>query len=152
MINTMPIEKSGISPFELSDIDELSELEKRCFSIPWSAESLKMLSSAPCFGLIYRVDGKAVAYVGVMCVGEEAQLLNLATLPEYRGRGYAKALLLALFERVSKRGCSCCVLEVRESNASALGLYSNVGFFEVGRRKDYYQSPHEAAIIMEKKL
>ena len=40
------------------------------------------------------------------------------------------------------------MLEVRESNISAIKLYEKVGFEEINRRKKYYGN--EDAIIMER--
>ena len=141
-----------IERFTERDLPEAVELEKRCFSIPWSEGSLKMLLNEPYCGFTLRFDGQLVAYVGMLAVAGEAQVLNLATLPEFRGRGYGRRLLERLFDEAREVGCSSVTLEVRESNKSARGLYTAVGFVEVGCRPDYYQAPREAAIIMEKAL
>ncbi len=141
-----------IERFTADDLPEAVLIEQACFSIPWSEASLKMLLCEPYCGFTLRVDGGLVAYVGMLSVAGEAQVLNLATLPEHRGRGYGRRLLLRMFDEARARGCDTVTLEVRESNAPARGLYGSVGFTEVGCRPDYYQCPREAAIIMEKRL
>ena len=40
------------------------------------------------------------------------------------------------------------VLEVRESNTAAIGLYTSMGFADAGRRKRFYRDPEEDAVIM----
>ena len=87
-----------IERFTERDLPEAIELEKRCFSIPWSEGSLKMLLNEPYCGFALRCEGQLVAYVGMLAVAGEAQVLNLATLPEFRGRGYGRCLLERLFE------------------------------------------------------
>lgn len=141
-----------VSRIELCDIPELAELEKECFSVPWSEAALNILLSDHAFGLKKSVDGKIVAYVGVMFVENEAQVLNLASLPAYRKQGYARELLKELFSEIAKIGCDTLTLEVRESNIPAYNLYKSVGFSEIGKRKEYYSAPKEAAIIMEIRL
>ena len=138
--------------FDESHIPAAAEAERLCFSVPWSEESLKMLTREPFFGLVSLVDGKFAAYGGIMCIADEAQMLNIATLPEYRRRGLAREILVGLYAEAIKRGASVMTLEVRESNESARRLYGSEGFREIGVRPNYYQSPREAAIIMEKKL
>ena len=59
----------------------------------------------------------------------------------------------AVFQTASSQGVSRLLLEVRASNAAAIGLYRKYGFIETGRRKNYYPLPeggYEDAILMEK--
>lgn len=141
-----------IREFTEYDIPAAAEAEKLCFSVPWSEVSLRMLTQEPGCGLVYCCDGTFAAYAGMLCVAGEAQLLNIATLPEYRRRGIARELLSSLCETAVAKGCTVMTLEVRESNAAAKRLYDGEGFYTTGRRPGYYMNPREAAIIMEKKL
>jgi ribosomal-protein-alanine N-acetyltransferase len=50
------------------------------------------------------------------------------------------------------RGAGEILLEVREGNEAALGLYGSLGFREEGRRKGYYGEPVEDAVLMRMKL
>ena len=141
-----------IEVFKEEHIPSAACAEKLCFSVPWSAESLKMLTHEPFFGLVATVDGKFAAYGGMMCVLDEAQMLNVATLPEYRRRGLAREILAGLYDEARARGAVTMTLEVRESNTAARELYRNEGLYEIGMRPNYYQDPREAAILMEKQL
>jgi len=138
--------------FTEEHIKAAADVERRCFSVPWSEESLKMLTREPFFGLVATVDGEFAAYGGMMCVLDEAQMLNVATLPEYRRRGLAREILAGLYAEAKARGAVTMTLEVRESNAAARELYKNEGFYEIGMRPNYYKDPREAAILMEKQL
>jgi [ribosomal protein S18]-alanine N-acetyltransferase len=75
----------------------------------------------------------------------EREILNLAVAPGFRRRGAARALLAA-----SLAGFEGAVfLEVRESNAPAQTFYKSMGFHVVNCRKNYYDLPPEAAIVMK---
>ncbi len=66
-----------------------------------------------------------------------------------RRQGLAKKLMVAWLESFSKGDVSEYLLEVRESNLGAIGLYESLGFELVGRRKNYYKTEqgHEAACL-----
>jgi ribosomal protein S18 acetylase RimI-like enzyme len=69
-----------------------------------------------------------------------------------RGRGLGRALLTEVLAVARGRGVESVFLEVRESNAAALGLYRGFGFQEVGQRRGYYDHPREDARILMAKI
>ena len=77
-------------------------------------------------------------------------MMNIATHPDYRRKGIGTALINALVDRLAKQGSHSLMLEVRTSNNSAISVYQKLGFFEVGRRKNYYRNPKEDALILRK--
>lgn len=76
----------------------------------------------------------------------ETEILSLAVAESFRRRGLAEALARRLF--ALRRGEY--FLEVRASNAAALGLYEKLGFERQGRRRAYYHRPVEDAVLMRK--
>jgi ribosomal-protein-alanine N-acetyltransferase len=54
----------------------------------------------------------------------------------------------AVVRRVRERGAQEIFLEVRESNVGAQSVYLERGFSVIGRRRSYYSSPTEDALIM----
>ncbi len=86
---------------------------------------------------------------GRSCVGE-SELLKIAVSREYRRQGIAVQLVAHALHYVAAQGGGCCFLELRAANIPALALYERFGFRRVGRRKNYYASPTEDAILMEK--
>jgi len=143
---------SGIVP---EQIPLIAELEKKCFSSPVSESSLRSLyvdGVGAGFVCVESETGRVLAYGGVMCAADEAQVLNIATCPEYRRQGLARAILNAILEYSSKAGAEFITLEVREGNLSAIALYKSFGFYEVGRLKKYYKSPTEDGLILKKDL
>lgn len=138
-----------IVPLSEPYLDALAEIEALAFPDPWSRQALKeeIGNPAACF-LTALVGGKAVGYVGAHFACGEFYLDNLAVHPAHRRQGIARALLLALVDFAQKHGGVFLTLEVRPSNRGALALYKGLGFFEVGRRKDFYTKPREDALLL----
>ena len=134
------------------DTEKAAIIEERCFTEPWSANSLLMLTGANAFGIVCEIDGTVAAYGGMICVLDEGQITNIATLPEFRRRGLAKKVLLSMLDEARSRKLAFVTLEVRESNVAAIALYEQTGFVKLGKRPNFYRKPTEAAVIMEKKL
>lgn len=81
-----------------------------------------------------------IAYCLFTCVLDECEILQIATHPGQARRGYAQAILQAVFEHAISRGCDHAVLEVRRGNQPARALYDRLGFQTVGLRRGYYPS------------
>ncbi|MBR6654688.1 MAG: ribosomal protein S18-alanine N-acetyltransferase [Oscillospiraceae bacterium] len=130
-------------------IPQMVELEKICFSMPWTADMIRSELNNPSCLYLAAVDGDTlVGYIGVQTVLDEGYINNVAVRPEYRRRGIAAALISLLTEQAQAIGLAFMTLEVRESNAPAIALYEKLGFTTVGRRKNYYEKPREDAILM----
>ena len=84
------------------------------------------------------------------CGIAEADMMNIAVHPDFRRKGVARGLILALIGELKKRGSRCLTLEVRASNDPARALYESLGFAHVGTRRNYYQNPKEDALILRK--
>lgn len=143
-----------IADVSLEHIAEINELEKLCFSMPWSREAL--ISQLPddmhMFIAAIGDDGQVLGYVGMMYVLDEGYISNVAVSPEHRRLGIADALINALIDRANEKDLSFVTLEVRKSNVPAIELYIKNGFSEVGLRKNYYTKPTEDAILMTRFL
>ena len=130
-------------------IPQMVELEKICFSLPWTADMIRSELNNPSCLYLAAVDGDTlVGYIGVQTVLDEGYINNVAVRPEYRRRGIAAALISLLIDEARAIGLAFMTLEVRESNAPAIALYEKLGFTTVGRRKNYYEKPREDAILM----
>lgn len=130
-------------------IPDVAELEKLCFSSPWSAESLRLLTKDGIgIGMVCCDDGKVCAYGGMVCAVDEGQITNIATHPDMRRRGYGRAVVQSLKKYAVNNGFDSISLEVRESNSAAIALYESLGFKTVGKRKDFYTKPTETGLVM----
>ena len=141
-----------IRRLERKDVPALVNIENACFSTPWSETAFDILLDGKNVGFVALVDGVVAAYVGLICVLDEGQILNIATHPDYRRRGYGRIIMDSILELARERSISFVTLEVRESNAAAIGLYKSLGFYEVGRLKGYYDTPKEDGLILRKDL
>lgn len=96
-----------------------------------------------------RARGFLVAQIGFPnSDGPEWELENIAVLPEFRRRGLGRELLAVLLAQARLHGAARILLEVRESNRAAIRLYEAAGFQQLGRRRAYYHSPIEDALIL----
>lgn len=135
------------------DIADLVFIEEECFSTPWSRKSFAESFSHSPWHFFVAVDNKrVVGYGGVYLILDEGQISNIATLPAFRGKGIGKAILNEIIDTCRNQGCERITLELRESNKIARALYEACGFVEVGKRPNFYSSPSETAILMDKKL
>lgn len=141
-----------ILPFSEEFIASAADVEKACFSSPWSEKSLRMLLNPPGYAFMCMRDGRCAAYCGMLIVADELQIMNIATYPEFRRTGCARELLSAVYKLAKEKDVSFITLDVRESNYAARNLYLSEKFEEIGIRPGYYFNPPESAVIMEKKL
>ncbi len=122
---------------------------RRASARPGAAPGFKGISSAPApTGTAPPNAGQdgSPPFLGAHVIGDEAEIVNLATYPAYRRLGLAAALIEALF--FSHPGLKQVFLEVRASNAAAQALYEKMGFSRYAVRRNYYEKPDEDAILM----
>ena len=140
-----------IESMNSSHVAQIAELEKLCFSDPWSENSIASeLDNKLAFWLVATEGERVAGYIGSQTVMDETDMMNVAVHPDYRRKGIAEALVNNLVEQLKKMGSHCLTLEVRASNVPAIALYEKLGFSEIGRRKNYYRNPREDALILRK--
>jgi ribosomal-protein-alanine N-acetyltransferase len=135
------------------DIDQIINIEKICFSLPWSKLSFESeLRNELAYYQVAEVSGVIAAYMGMWRIIDECHITNVAVLPEYRNQGIASMLIKKMIEICRCSEISAMTLEVRVSNEPAINLYKKHGFFALGKRPRYYFKPVEDALIMWKKM
>jgi len=136
-------------PMDKSHIREIAQIERECFSDPWSEASLEeeLYNPLASFIVAQRPDGAVLGYAGLHVVLDEGYIDNVAVRKDYREQGIADDLV-DVFVRFGREKLAFLTLEVRPSNEPAIQLYFKHGFAQVGRRKNYYENPREDAIIM----
>ncbi|MBR5881781.1 MAG: ribosomal protein S18-alanine N-acetyltransferase [Clostridia bacterium] len=136
-------------PLRAEHIPEVAELEKLCFSSPWSAQSLELLTREGIgMGVVYLKDGKVVAYGGMLCVVDQGQITNIAVHPDHRRQGIGKAIVGALLKHAMDEKFEEVTLEVRKSNEPAQAMYRSMGFRAIATRPGFYTKPTEDGVIM----
>ena len=133
-----------------SDATDIEELEKECFSKPWTKENIiESLENSTIF-FVAKLQNKTVGYCGMQNALGDGYITNVAVTKTARGKGVATRLLKALFSFAETNKLNFISLEVRKSNIPAIYLYNKMGFEDVGTRKNFYSDPREDAIIMTK--
>lgn len=139
---------------DTNDIDEVFQVSKICFSIPWSKTSVASELSNPLAKYIVAKDNesnKIVGFIGVWIIAYEGDITNIGVHPDYRRKNIASGLLNSLINLCKDLNCSLLNLEVRRSNLIAQNLYKKFNFKEIGLRRNYYGN-NEDAILMQKIL
>jgi [ribosomal protein S18]-alanine N-acetyltransferase len=143
----------NIVPMQEEHLDALADVERLCFSHPWTRDGLKaeLTSDTACF-VSAEQGGVAVGCAGMHCICGECYIDKVAVHPACRRQGIAQALVQNLIDFALRNHAEFITLEVRESNASAIALYAKLGFQTVGLRKEFYTEPNEDALLMTRKF
>jgi ribosomal-protein-alanine N-acetyltransferase len=155
MSETPPLRFSAMNE---ADIAAVVAIDQVAFAIPTSAQSFRheLLYNPHSFAWVIRCNpldtGLAwppiLGYGDYWLLGDEAQIMTIATHPDWRQRGLGEWLLLEMIAQARSQGVCSVTLEVRVSNYTARSLYTKSGFAEVGLRKRYYRDNQEDALIM----
>lgn len=140
-----------IRPMVDADLPEILAIEQRAHSHPWRAEHFENCLKAGYLALVVYPPAGAgpVAYALASAGGGQADLLNIVVAPEAQRRGIARSLLLFLLGLLGD-SVDSVFLEVRASNHGAIRLYEEMGFNQVGLRRDYYPAAdgREDALVL----
>ena len=139
-----------IRQMRLEDIEYVSRLERRCYTLPWSSSAYvtEVGNSNAYYTVATLPDSTIVGYCGMWVIMDELHMTTIAVDPTVRGLKIGERLLLDLIQEGIRRGAERATLEVRERNAIAHNLYVKYGFEDVAVRKNYYSDNGENAIIM----
>ncbi|HHW66409.1 ribosomal protein S18-alanine N-acetyltransferase [Defluviitalea raffinosedens] len=133
-------------------IPQIYEIEKSCFTIPWSKDAFeKELKENPlAYYIVAESKGNILGYAGMWKIADEGHITNIAVHPDFQHQGVGTLLMQGIIEEAQRNHFIGLTLEVRESNIKAQNLYKKFGFVNEGIRKGYYQDTGENAVIMWK--
>ena len=142
----------NIKSFLSCHLTAVAEIEKVCFPNDfWSYEMLLSSFNQDNFvGVVCEEGGIVVGYAMANFCIDEADVLNVAVLDNYRCKGIGNALILNLLNLLKLKGVSKVFLEVRSKNVNAINLYFKNGFTKISVRKNYYGD--DDALILTKEL
>lgn len=134
----------------VDDIDQVYEIEKLSFTLPWTKESFRyeMESNDHAYYVIAETQEGIVGYCGMWLILDECHITNIAILPQERGKKYGERLMEEVIRVAKSKGAELMTLEARVSNHAAQNLYRKMGFKNGGIRKGYYTDNQEDAIVM----
>jgi len=136
-----------VRPFTAADLNAVSNI---FIGIPdgWSKNALaQSLENDSIKSFVLSDEDTVVAFASYL-VADDAELVFIVTDKAKLRRGYGKILLAETLNILNMP----CVLEVRESNTPAIKLYESFGFELLGKRKNFYTNPTEAALIYKREV
>lgn len=143
----LPIE---ITAMRRRHLPAVLRIEGKVYPRPWSAglflSELAQRNSRAYF--VARSAGRVVGYAGVMILGDEGHVTNIAVDPGFHRHRIGMRLMLALVDASRDRKVRSMTLEVRRANLGAQAMYKRFGFETVGVRRGYYVETGEDAYIM----
>ena len=132
------------------DIYLVAELEKQCFSDPWTFQMLAdTFFSENTVTIVAEEAGETAGYAFLIAAGEDADLANVAVAEKFRRRGIAEEMLSRLEKRAALLGVKRVFLEVRVSNAPAMSLYLKAGYEGRYVRPKYYGNGEDALVMLK---
>ena len=148
-----PLDHVTVRFMRPDDLPSVMVIERRSFTAPWEEATFRGLMRRPSAALLVAErESEVVGYSVTWFAGDEAELGDIAVLPESRGLGLGRLLLDESIVAARKRGTRILYLEVQEANRAARDLYRSAGFEVAGVRKQYYKEPVEDAIVMRLEL
>ena len=133
-----------------SDVEAVARIERTAYAFPWTQGMF-----ADCIGSGHECwvarEGHSILGYAILAAGAgEAHVLNVCVQPARRRRGHGTALVRHLIDRAVAVNARTLFLEVRPSNGAARRMYEDLGFREVGRRRNYYPTAdgREDAVVL----
>ncbi len=139
-----------IREYVAGDEKAITEIERECFSAPWSEKAITDAVENGTRFLIAEKAFETVGYVSINTALDEGYINNIAVKKEFRRQGVAEKLLKGLDRKAKELNLAFLSLEVRQSNSGAIALYEKCGYKNMGVRKNFYDAPKEDAVIMTK--
>ncbi len=139
-----------IRPMEIADLKAVIRVERAAYEYPWTENIFRDCLRVGYYCCVVELSEGIIGH-GIMsyAIGE-CHLLNVCIHPRYQHQGLGRKLVLHLLQVARRNRSRVAFLEVRVSNDVAYRLYQDLGFSEVGIRKDYYPAVHgrEDAMIL----
>jgi len=140
----------SFEPMRPEDIDAVLAVEQGAYPFPWTRANFADSLVAGYSAWICRIEGELIGYAVMMLVLDEAHLLNITVATGWQRHGYGMLIMHHLFTIARMHGAKRMFLEVRPTNAPGQGLYKQLGFETIGRRRGYYPAGavREDAVVM----
>jgi predicted GNAT family acetyltransferase len=89
---------------------------------------------------VAEVDGQPASVCELYVLGDVAQVEDVNTIEEFRGRGLGSAVVLAAADAARARGCDVVFLIADDADWPK-DLYARLGFDPVGRFWSFVRTP-----------
>ena len=154
MSAVIEVSPGSIRNMTVTDLDEVMAIETDIYDYPWTRGIFQDCMRVGYLCYVFEQDDGVKAYAVLSMGAAESHVLTLCVRPDAQQQGLGRMMMEHLLELASQAGAETILLEVRPSNESAIRLYHQLQFNEVGTRPDYYPSANgrEDALIMARSL
>jgi len=151
---TFDTDKIRFRKMTLSDLERVDEMEKTIFPSPWSKQSIRYFVERDRYAeaLVCEIDDNVVGYAFYWIVECEIHIANIAVDAPFRRKKIGNRLMHYMLREGKNAGAKYAVLEVRQSNKTAIRMYNKFGFNKTAIRSKYYSDNQEDAVVMAKIL
>ncbi len=130
-----------IIPMTLEDLEQIANILTTDFDSFWNYDILKEeLKDENSKYWIAKSDKEILGFAGIKIMLDKADIMNIVVKKNNRNQGIGSLLLKKLISASKELNLTSLTLEVMEENYSAIHLYKNFGFQQIGIRKNYYQN------------
>lgn len=135
---------------EEDDCALMSDIHATGFVPAWGTEDMMgLLRQNNVFGFLALdigplIKNRPLGFVLARIAADEAEILTIVVTTRARGRGVGRTLMKETLRKLYAERIAKLLLEVDETNHSALTLYRDLGFSQVGVRKGYYTHAEKA--------
>ena len=150
-MSVINISEIYIEKMSVDDIEQVIQIEEEAYGDHhWSKSAFydEMSNNLAKYYVAKTSSGELVGYAGTWHIIDEGHITTIAVKNDYKRNHIGEAIIIKILEDCYKEGIKYLTLEVRVSNAPAIGLYTKYGFNSLGTRKGYYQNNNEDALIM----
>ncbi|MEO6726600.1 MAG: N-acetyltransferase [Blastocatellia bacterium] len=146
--------KGLMRPLALSDLNELYQLDMRCFmdGEAYERETFKFLLNNPkAIARQIRSDCNEMAAFGIGVIEDNGigHITTVGVAPEYRRRGLARLTLHEIERSFAARSVTTIRLEVRVNNQAAQQLYEQIGYVIIQRMGKYYSNGDDGYLMVK---
>jgi ribosomal-protein-alanine N-acetyltransferase len=133
------------------NIDEIVSLQlENGFFDGWNEQMLKSgFNRGDFYCLGIKKDGKLIAFISFILAEDSCDICDVLVDKNHRRTGLANVLITDALKIIKNAGKKSAILEVRESNESAINLYKKFGFKMLTVRKNYYSDGENASILVK---
>ena len=125
---------------DTGDLETIAKIKSVSFGKPENEALQETVQMHQATDRVYYIGWLGDEAVGILRVGryrDSADITAFAVLPEHRGRGYGRGMLLDSVDLLLAEGWGRITIDVETENDNALGLYLSCGF-EVVKTYNFY--------------
>ena len=139
-----------VQNFSIKHLDAVLDIEKEANPTPWSKKTFENILNRRTMSFVCLLKAQIVGFCIASEVLDECHLQNISVKKDFRHKGVGRYMFSILFQRSKLFDIKNTFLEVRESNLGARNFYDKLGFREITKRADYYETGNgrEAAVIL----